>query len=701
MDKKVNRVKKRDGKIVSFKAEKIKKAIYEALRATKENGEERAEALSGEVVDLINREFEGEELISVENIQDCVEKVLIRKNLFKAAKAYILYREQHRKLREMAQAEEEGVDKVDQYLRRLDWEVKENANMSYSLQGLNNYVAAHLVKRYWLEKVYPEEIRRAERESDLHIHDLQTLGAYCAGWDLYELLTEGFGGVKGKIQSKPPKHFKTALGQIVNFLYTVQGEVAGAVAFSNFDTLLAPFIRVDHLSYRHVKQAMQEFLFNMNVPTRVGFQTPFTNITLDISPSPLFADQSVVIGGEPQDFTYGDFQEEMNMLNKALYEVMIEGDAQGRVFTFPIPTINITDDFPWEKKSLEPMWEATAKYGINYFGNYLNSDMDPKDIRSMCCRLQINKKELYNRGGGGLFGAGSLTGSIGVVTLNMPRIGYLSENKKEFLSRVGELMELSKESLEIKRKTVENFTEKGLYPYCKHWLSSVKKMRGGYWDNHFSTIGLVGMNEAVLNFMGKDIGTRKGRAFTKEVMDFMRDKLLEYQKETGNLYNLEASPAEGTSYRLALKDKEKYPDIITSGTEETPYYTNSTQLPVDYTDDVFKALDLQDDIQAKYTGGTVQHLYLGEKIDDPNQAKKLVRSVFEEFELPYISLTPTFSVCPTHGYLSGEHFECPKCTIKQPCEVYSRIVGYLRPVGQWNDGKRQEFAERREYKHQK
>ncbi len=693
----IKQVKKRDDHLVSFDQEKITQALLKSLSASDTDGREMAEKLSDQVVETLNERF-SKDVPGVEDIQDIVEETLMKNKAFEAARAYILYRDQRRRVRGMERLENKAVGRVDKYIKELDWEVKENANMTYSLQGLNNYVASYLVKRYWLEKVYPKEIRERVERGGFHIHDLQTLGAYCCGWDLYDLLQRGFGGVRGKIQSSPAKHLKTALGQIVNFLYTVQGEVAGAVAISNFDTLLAPFIRYDHLSYSQVKQAMQEFLFNMNVPTRVGFQTPFSNLTLDITSSPLFQEQPVVIGGEPQEETYGEFQPEMDMLNRAFYEVMMEGDAQGRVFTFPIPTINITRDFPWDKEALDPMWEATIKYGINYFGNYINSSMDPKDVRSMCCRLRLDKRELYNRGGGGLFGAGSLTGSIGVVTINLPRIGYLSENKKDFLNRLSENMDFAQQSLEIKRKTVERLTERGLYPYCNYWLDSVKKMRGKYWGNHFSTIGLIGMNEALLNFMGKDVGGRKGKAFALEVMKFMRDKLIEYQEETGNLYNLEATPGEGTAYRLALKDKKEHPDIITAGTEEVPYYTNSTQLPVNYTDDPFEALSKQDELQAMYTGGTVEHLFLGERIHDPDQAKKLIRKVFQKFELPYVSLTPTFSVCPSHGYISGEHFECPKCTIKQPCEVYSRVVGYLRPVSQWNDGKQQEFKERKEYK---
>jgi ribonucleoside-triphosphate reductase len=545
--------------------------------------------------------------------------------------------------------------------------------------------------------VYPAEIREASESGDFHIHNLDSLSTYCCGWDLYDLLMRGFGGVPGKVESNPAKHLRTALGQLVNFFYTLQGESAGAQAISSFDTLLAPFVRYDNLDFKRVKQAIQEFLFNMAIPTRVGFQTPFTNITLDIIPPSTLAKQPVIIGGKPQNETYGDFQEEMNMINQAFYEGLMEGDAKGRPFTFPIPTVNITKDFAWDDKTLEPLWEATAKYGVNYFSNFISSDMKPEDARSMCCRLKLDNRELLKRGGG-LFGSQPLTGSIGVVTINMPRIGYLSKTKKEFFERLDKMMDLAKSSLEIKRKALDDFMNKGLYPYSKHYLGGIQKMRGSYWGNHFSTIGLVGMNEAILNFLEEDIGSLRGRRFALEVLDHMRDKLVKYQEETGNLYNLEATPAEATAYRLALKDRKLYPDIITAGTAKNPYYTNSTQLSVDYTDDVFEALKLQDDIQTKYTGGTVMHIFIGEKISNPESAKNLVRKIFEKFNLPYITLTPTFSICPVHGYIAGEHFECPQCTIKQPCEVYSRIVGYLRPVQQWNAGKREEYEKRKTFK---
>ena len=692
----IKKIQKRTGEIVPFQKKKIEEAIYKALTSTNTGGRKLAQELSNKVVKILNKRFKKDEIPHVEQIQDIVEEVLMLEDLTETAKAYILYREQRRKIREAKIAVEEGVSLIDEYLGENSWEIKENSNMAFSLQGLNHYVSAYVSKKYWLNRVYPPEVRQANEGGDFHLHNLDILATYCCGWDLYDLLLKGFGGVFGKIQSKPPKHFRSALGQIVNYFYTLQGESAGAQAFSNFDTLLAPFIRYDNLSYQEVKQALQEFLFNCNVPTRVGFQTPFENITLDLKVPEHLKNSPVIIGGEPQKENYGDFQEEMDILNKALTEVYLEGDATSRVFTFPIPTYNITKDFDWENEVYDGIWQMTAKYGIPYFSNFINSDMRPEDARSMCCRLRLDNRELYKRGGG-LFGANPLTGSIGVVTINLPRIGYLSKTKKEFFERLAHLMDLAKVSLEVKRKALEEWTEKGLYPYCKYYLSGVKKMRGSYWGNHFSTIGLIGMNEALLNFMGVTIAEKKGIKFALEVLDFMRERLVKYQQETGNLYNLEATPAEGTSYRLALKDKNKYPDIITAG-EKEPYYTNSTQLPVNYTDDLFEALKLQDELQTKYTGGTVFHAFLGESISDSRIVKNLIKTIFENFRLPYFTFTPTFSICPVHGYLEGEHFTCPKCTIEQSCEVYSRIVGYLRPVQQWHKGKQEEFRLRKTFK---
>lgn len=557
---------------------------------------------------------------------------------------------------------DDNIALVDNYLKQLDWKVNENSNMFYSIQGLNNYIASEISKQYWLNKIYPSHIKNAHVNGDIHIHDLNIISVYCVGWDLKDLLTEGFTGVKGKVESAPAKHFRTALGQIVNFMYTMQGEAAGAQAFSNFDTLLAPFIRYDNLTYEQVKQAMQEFIFNMNVPTRVGFQTPFTNITMDLTVPSYYAEQPVIIGGELMEATYKEFQTEMDMLNKAFFEIMMQGDNSGRVFTFPIPTYNITKDFDWDNKNINGLWEMAAKYGIPYFSNFINSDMSPEDARSMCCRLRIDNRELEYRGGG-LFGSNPLTGSVGVVTLNLPKIGANVKTKGEFFEKLSAKMEVAKESLEIKRKLLEDLTDKDLYPYTKFYLRDIKARFGVYWKNHFSTIGLIGMNEACLNLLQENIGTPAGKQFALEVMDFMRAKIVEFQKETGNNYNLEATPGEGTSYRLAKLDKERY-----------PYYTNSTQLPVNYSDDIFEVLDHQDDLQTKYTGGTVVHIYAGERIQNIETMKNLVKKICNNYRLPYFTFSPTFSTCLNHGYISGEHFTCPECG--ESCEVYSRVVGY-------------------------
>jgi ribonucleoside-triphosphate reductase len=693
---KFDRIQKRDGSIVEFDQSKITNAVHKALTSTGQGNGPTARKISERVVNLLNRRFRKGEIPKVEEIQDIVEEVLILENLVETARAYIIYREQRRRIREAQSTLDETIEMVDQYIGELDWQIKENSNMAYSLQGLHQYVTSAVSKKYWLNKIYTKEIREAVASGDFHIHDLDFLSAYCCGWDLYDLILRGFGGVAGKVESKPPKHLRVALGQLVNFFYTVQGESAGAQAVSNFDTLLAPFIRSDNLNYQQVKQAAQEFLFNCAIPTRVGFQTPFLNVTLDIKPPASLAHQPVIIGGVAQRETYGEFQEEMNVFNRAFCEVMTEGDAKGRVFTFPIPTYNITKDFDWDNPALAGIWEMTAKYGVPYFANFINSDMSPDDARSMCCRLRLDNRELYKRGGG-LFGAYPLTGSVGVVTIDLPRIGYLAKTKRDFFARLDRLMELSKISLEIKRKVLDDFMEKGLYPYSRHYLESMKKMRDSYWSNHFSTIGLVGMNEMLLNFIDKDITSQSGQKFAAEVLDFMRDKLIKYQEETGNLYNLEATPAEGTAYRLAKKDKEKYPDIITAG-EKEPYYTNSSQLPVGFTNDLFQALDLQDGLQTKYTGGTVLHAFLGERISNPATIKTLLKKIFTKYSLPYLTFTPTFSICPSHGYLAGEHFTCPKCVISQPCEVYSRVVGYFRPVQQWHPGKQEEFKDRLVFK---
>lgn len=662
---KITQIRKRDGRIVDFDQAKITAAISKAMEAVGEQDNKKVNKLSDQVVKILNKKFHYRSIPAVEEIQDIVEEILIKAKQIKAAKAYILYRDQHAKIRELKLLVDS--DKLmEDYLKQLDWRVRENSNMAYSLQGLNNHINSAISSHYWLNKVYPPEIREAYTSGDFHIHDLQILAAYCCGWDLKDLLLRGFGGVAGKIESKPAKHLRSALGHIVNFFYTLQGEVAGAQAFANFDTLLAPFIHYDGLSYKDVKQALQEFVFNVNVPTRVGFQTPFTNVTMDLTPPKNIAEEAVIVGGKPQKEKYKDFQKEMDMFNRAFAEVMIAGDAKGRVFSFPIPTYNITPDFEWDKKELDPIWDMTAKYGIPYFANFVNSDMKAEDARSMCCRLRLDNRELRKRGGG-LFAANPLTGSIGVVTINMPRIGYLSKTRKEFFDRLTRLMDLAKKSLEIKREAIEKLTDKGLYPYCRYYLLPIKQRFGEYWRNHFNTIGLIGMNEACLNFLGRNIATDEGHDFARAVLDFMREKLMDYQLETNNLYNLEATPGEGTSYNLARRDKEKYPDIIVANEKAykekgaVPYYTNSSHLPVGFTDDFFEALRLQDDLQTRYTGGTVLHGFLGERLPSGQSAKKLVKKIAEKFHLPYFSLTPTFSVCPKHGYLAGEYQFCPNC----------------------------------------
>jgi len=592
---------------------------------------------------------------------------------------------------------------IKDYLPQEDWRVNENSNMSYSLQGLSNHIVSETTKEYWLNEIYTEEIRNAHNEGDFHIHDLNLLSVYCVGWDLLDLLLEGFRGVPGKVETRPAKHLRTALGHIVNFLYTLQGEASGAQAFSNFDTLLAPFIRYDKLDYNQVKQALQEFIFNMNVPTRVGFQTPFTNLTLDLTVSPNLKDQPVIIGGKLQKEQYGEFQKEIDMINQAFLEVMLEGDARGRVFTFPIPTYNITKDFNWDHNNMDLLWKAASKYGLPYFSNFINSDMKPEDTRSMCCRLRLDNRKLEMKGGG-LFGSQPLTGSIGIVTINLPRIGLESAGEVEYFQRLEQLMQLAKKSLEIKRHILENYTDQGLYPYSKYYLRKMKQRFNSYWKNHFSTIGLVGMNESLMNFMKVDISTKSGNKFAEKILTFMREKLVDFQEETKNNYNLEATPAESTCYRLAKLDEAQYPHPSFANQTEyangaQPFYTNSTHLPVNYTDDIFETLDLQDNLQTKYTGGTVIHLFIGEQIQDYKTTKALVKKICEKYKLPYFTITPTFSICPNHGYISGEQTVCPQCMAE--CEVYSRIVGYLRPVRQWNKGKQAEFDIRKTYNYAK
>ncbi|MFW6238025.1 MAG: ribonucleoside triphosphate reductase [Halanaerobiales bacterium] len=666
-------IEKRDGKKVPFKSEKIKKAVLKAADAVDLEDESIGEEVTQEVLSYLKIFFKDEErgIPHVEQVQDLVEKVLIEKGYAEVAKAYILYREQHSKIRNTKELFEDAIDSMNDYLNLDDWKVNENSNMGYSLQGLNNFIASEVTSQYWLQEIYNSKIRDAHQSGDFHIHDLGNLSVYCCGWDLEDLMLTGFRGVPTKIESTPPKHLKTALGQIVNFFFTLQGEAAGAMAFSNFDTYLAPFIAYDNLDYEDVKQAMQEFLFNMNVPTRVGFQTPFTNITMDLTVPEFLADQPVIIGGERQDRVYGEFQEEMDIFNRVFAELMIDGDAKGRVFSFPIPTYNITADFEWDNPVLDPVWEMTAKYGIPYFSNFVNSDMKPEDARSMCCRLRLDNRELRKRGGG-LFGANPMTGSIGVVTLNLPRVGYLASTEEEFMERIYELMDLARESLEIKRRVLENLTEQGLYPYAKYYLRNVKERFDEYWKNHFNTIGINGMNEALLNFMGRNIAESAGREFAVKVMNKMKERMVEYQEETENLFNLEATPAEGTAYRLARLDKKKFGSDIFAANEERvrseeaePYYTNSTHLPVGYTGDIFTALDLQDDLQQIYTGGTVFHGFLGEKMPDIESTKLLVKRIAENYSLPYYTITPTFSICPEHGYLPGEHYYCPKCEAEE------------------------------------
>lgn len=685
---------KRDQSIAPFRKEKIVLAIFRAASSVGGNDFSKSEELADEVVKLAEFKYPNG-IAEVEGIQDLVEKVLIENGHAKTAKAYILYREKRRASREANALIGATIEMFTEYLNDRDWQINENANTQKSINGLNNYVREEFTKSYWLHEVYPEVVRQAHQNGDIHIHDLGFFGPYCAGWDLRLLLMNGFGGVPGKVESNPPKHFRSFLGQIINSTFTTQGETAGAQAWSSFDTYGAPFIRYDKLDYKAVKQALQEFIFNLNVPTRVGFQCPFSNLTFDIKPPVTLRDQNVIIGGQLQSETYGDFQEEMNLINMAFCDVMMEGDAKGRVFTFPIPTINVTRDFDWESPVVEKYMEITAKYGIPYFSNYVNSDLSPEDALSMCCRLRLDTKELRKRGGG-LFGSNPLTGSIGVVTINLPRLAYLSKTESEFLTRLWSTIDVSKKSLEIKRKVIEDQTTKGLYPYSQHYLKDVKLKSGSYWFNHFNTIGLIGMNEAAQNLYGKeiDLTTQKGQAFAIRTLKYMRDVLKDIQEETGHYYNLEATPAEGTAYRLAKRDKDAFADIITSGTT-IPYYTNSSQLPVGFTSDIFETLELQDELQSLYTGGTVLHLYLGERIKDTQTTKRLLQKIFQKYRLPYVSITPTFSVCSEHGYISGEHFHCPTC--QKPTEVYTRVVGYLRPVQNFNKGKKAEYNDRVKY----
>jgi ribonucleoside-triphosphate reductase len=662
---KISQILKRDGRIAKFEVEKIANAIFKAAQAVGGHDRELANSLAEKVETELNRRFHARSIPSVEEVQDIVEKILIEEGHAATAKAYILYREQHNRMRDMENLIN-PTELVGKYLGEMDWKIKENSNMSFSLQGLNNYISSEITADYWMNAVYPPEVRNAHVNGDFHLHDMQLLASYCCGWDLHDLLMKGFGGVPGKVEANPAKHFRSALGQVVNFFYTLQGEAAGAQAFSSFDTYLAPFIRYDKLSYTEVKDALQNFIFNMNIPTRVGFQTPFTNITLDLYVPNMMKNEAVIIGGVPKKETYGEFQEEMDIFNAALVEVLSAGDAKGRVFTFPIPTYNITKDFDWDRPIVDKIMEMTAKYGIPYFSNFVNSDMSPEDARSMCCRLRLDNRELRKRGGG-LFGANPLTGSIGVVTINLPRLGYLAEDLDDFKKRLLNLMNLAKESLNIKRKMIERLTEMGLYPYSRHYLAGIKQRFGEYWKNHFNTIGLVGMNEALLNLIGQPITSDVGLKTAQEILMFMREQMSRYQEEDGILFNLEATPAEGTAYRLARLDKEKFADIICANEEAyqaggaNPYYTNSSQLPVGYTNDLFDALEKQDGLQTLYTGGTVLHIFLGESMPDRKSLKNLIRRIAENYHLPYYTISPTFSICPIHGYIAGEHEYCPHC----------------------------------------
>ncbi len=662
------KVKKRDGRIVRFSRERIVTGIYKAAESVGGKNRKRAEKIADEAIERVKIKYKGKEYIKSKDIAEVVSQTLRDMGHGKTSIAFDLFvdlKNQVKNIKSLIDAN----TLVKDYIDKLDWQVNENSNMAYSWQGLNNYISSTVQANYWLHSIYPKEISNGNINKDFHIHDLGMLATYCCGWSLEDLLLKGFTGVKGKVSSAPAKHFSTALGQTVNYLYTLQHEAAGAQAFSSFDTFLAPFVRYDKLTYKEVKQKMQEFLYNMNVPTRVGCQIPFTNITMDLIPSGELAQQGVIIGGKVQKEQYKDFQKEMGMINRAFCEIMMEGDAQGRLFSFPIPTYNLTKDFDWDNPDYKPIWEMTAKYGIPYFSNFINSDMNPDDARSMCCRLRLDNRELRKRGGG-LFGANPLTGSIGVVTINLPRIGYEAKNEKEYFQKLDKQMDLAKKSLMIKRKFLEKYMEMGLYPYSKYYLSDIKKRFGEYYKNHFNTIGILGMNESVMNFFkdtSKNLTSEEGKAFGLKVMEHMRERLMTYQQKTNELFNLEATPGEGATYKFAKADKKKYGEGIISaadiGTHKgcPPYYTNSSQLPVGLTDDLFEVLDKQDEFQCMYTGGTVQHIYLGERVSSANAVKNLVRKIAENYKLPYFSITPTFSVCPKHGYISGEHKYCPIC----------------------------------------
>jgi len=690
LSKKNNKITKRDGTQADFNDSKILNAILKAVQTTKEFELGEAHRLTTMVVRIINYKFTNN-IPDIEDIQDGVEEALIMSGYVKTARNYIAYREKHKELRKGKKALVEAISTINEYLEKLDWRVNANANQGYSLGGMILNTSGKVIANYWLNHVYPEHIGQAHIDGDYHIHDLDMLSGYCAGWSLRTLLREGFNGVKDKVSSNPPKHLSSALGQIVNFLGTLQNEWAGAQAFSSFDTYMAPYVKLDKLSFNEIKQGIQEFIYNLNVPSRWGTQTPFTNLTFDwVCPDDLKT-QIPVVGGKECDFTYSDLQKEMDLINKAYIEVMLEGDRDGRVFTFPIPTYNITKDFDWDSQNTELLFEMTAKYGLPYFQNFLNSELKPEMIRSMCCRLQLDLRELLKRGNG-LFGSAEQTGSIGVVTINLARLGYNYKNDiNGFRDKLLYLLEAAKDSLEMKRKIIQKLLDNGLFPYTKRYL--------GRLNNHFSTIGINGMNECIRNFTNDihDLTDSKGQEFAVDTLLFIREHMTKFQEETGHLYNLEATPAEGTTYRFAKEDKKRFEDIIQAGTEEAPYYTNSSQLPVGFTDDPFLALKMQDKLQTLYTGGTVLHLYMPERVSSAKMCKQIVRKSLENFRLPYLTISPTFSTCPTHGYLKGEHETCPKCTFEgktQLCEVWTRVMGYHRPVSQYNKGKKSEYKER-------
>ncbi len=689
---KIKSLRKRDGRIVDFDQKKITNAIFKAAISVGGKDQKIATQLSDKVIAVLEYQFDSKTVPTVEEVQDIVERVLIKQGHVKTAKAYIIYRKTHQKIRETRSAVMDVNATISEYLNQSSWRKNENSNEQYSFSGLLLHTAGRMIANYTMNEVYSNDIADAHAKGYIHIHDI-THGfiGYCAGWSLKNLLLWGFGGVKGKVDAKPAKHMRVVIHQMVNYIGCLQMEFAGAQAFSSVDTYLAPFAKTDNLSFKEVKQNMQELVYSLNIPSRWGSQYPFSNLTFDwVVPDDL-KDDKAIVGGKEQDFTYGDCQKEMDMVNKAFLEVMMEGDANGRIFSFPIPTYNLTKDFDWNSENAKLLFESTAKYGMPYFQNYVGSNLDPKSIRAMCCRLNLDQTELVERPGH-IFAPGDSTGSLGVVTMNVNRFAYEAKNEEEFHKKLEKYMELAKQSLEIKRKIVDKNMENGLMPYTKRYL--------GNFNNHFSTIGLCGMNEACMNLLGKDkdIMTKEGKEFTIRTLNFMRDKMKKFKKETGSLYNLEATPAESAAYRFALIDKEMYPDIITAG-DKVPFLTNSTQVPVDHTDDMIKALEHQNDIQHLYTGGTIFHTFLGEKVSNGEACMRLVKKIAENTRIPYFSITPSFSICPDHGYIKGEVFKCPECN--KDCEVYSRIVGYYRPVQNWNDGKKEEFKFRQTFNEEK